>query len=395
MQKTKILFLIHTLQVGGAEKALVNLVNNLDPRKFDITVMTVIDTGAFRAKLSKNIHYKTIIRIPGNKKQEKNSNKSGNLFQDKNNLKTFLAKIYSTAWKHINLKNFYRRHFDEKYDIEIAFLEGIATKIIAHSNNPASKKYAWVHVDLINERKSEHFFRNRQEESNTYKKFDKIIAVSQTVKDQFEKKFNFNPEDVIVKYNIIDSDEITKLANQEIPKNNFTICSVGRLSRQKGYDRLLKAVQKLNSQNLKFDVWIIGVGAEEGKLQDFIKKNHLDNVYLLGYKSNPYPYIKSADLYVCSSRAEGFSTTVTEAVILGTPIIAVDCSGMHEILDNSKYGLICKNSTTALYNTIKGTLQNPKQYKELRKRVIKRQSFFNTRTSLNEIEKFLYEVTHA
>ncbi len=396
MQKTKILFLIHTLQVGGAERALVNLVNNLNPEKFDITVMTVIDTGAFRNKLPNRVLYKTIIKFPLKNNSKNNIQKSGNLLSRTSKLKNIAVKLYQFGWKHINPQKIYKKFITEKYDIEVAFLEGITAKIISHSNNPNSKKIAWIHVDLLNERKSEKFFNTKTEEKTTYQKFDQIVAVSNTVKAQFEKKFQYNPQKIAVCYNLIDSSKIRKLSNEKsIPKKRFTICTVGRLSMQKGYDRLLQVIKKLNYDNIKFDLWIIGEGAEASNLQEYITKNHLTNVKLLGYKANPYPYIKTADLYVCSSRAEGFSTTVAEAIILGTPVVTMNCSGMHEILGNSEYGIICNNSTFALYKALKKILQNQKQYQILKAHTMKRQDFFDIKTPLHEIEKLLYKVKYA
>lgn len=396
MKRTKILFLIHTLQVGGAERALVNLVNNLDPKKYDVTVMTIIDTGAFRNKIPSWVHYKTIIKPPHFKNSSSHNQKSGNLLSGTSKIKRAAASIYQFWWRHVDSHKVYKRFITEKYDIEVAFLEGISAKIIASSSNPDSKKLAWIRVDLLNERKSEHFFKNSKDERETYSRFDKIITVSKTVKEQFEKKFDFDPTKVVVKYNIFNTNEIKKLANQKIvSKQHFTLCSVGRLSPQKGYDRLLRVVKRLNEDNLRFDLWIIGVGSEQKNLEKYIQENNLSNVTLLGYKANPYPYIKAADLYVCSSRAEGLSNTVVEAVTLGTPTITVDCSGMHEILGDSKYGIICDNSTSALSSALFNVIQNPEQYQKLAKQVLKRQTFFSTKTSLNEIEKTLYEVIHV
>lgn len=391
--KTRILFLIHTLQVGGAEKALVNLVNNLDRNKFDVTAMTVVDTGAFKQNLAPHIHYKTIIKLPHAQKSANTTQKSGNLLQGKSTIKGLLAKIYQFGWQHLNANKIYRKFITEQYDIEVAFLEGIATKIIAHSTNPNSKKLAWVHVDLLNERKSERFFKNHQEECETYDQFDRIVAVSNTVQNSIIEKLDQNPEKVVTQYNIIDAQEIRQKADaKNISKANFTLCSVGRLSKQKGYDRLLKVVKKLNDDGLKFNLWLIGVGAEEENLQKNLTENHLDNVQLLGYKSNPYPYIKSTDLYVCSSRAEGYSTTVAEALVLGKPVVTTKCSGMHELLGDSEYGIICENNENALYQALKTIIADQKQYQILSRKAAKRQDFFDTQKRTQEYEKFFQGV---
>lgn len=393
-QRKKILFLIHTLQVGGAEKVLVNLVNNMNFNKYDITVMTVINTGAFRDSLDSNIHYKTIFNVPFlNRKKSKSNNKnSGNLLNGTSKIKATIAKIYSFFWRHINCKRIYKKYIDEQYDVEIAFLEGISAKIIASSTNKNSKKISWIHVDLIKENKTDKFFKSIEEERKIYEKFDNIIAVSKLVKEQFIKKLNFTEkEKVIVKYNVIDEEDIIKKAEirLDLQKERFTMCTIGRLATQKGYDRLLKVVEKL--KNFEFDLWIIGVGPEEKKLKDYIVKYNLNNVKMLGYQENPYPYIKMSDLFVCSSRAEGFSTVVSEAIILGKTIVTTRCSGMDELLGDSEFGLITENSEDGLYHGLKEILENENLYHNYQEQVIKRKKMFSLENAVKEIEKIIEE----
>ena len=394
--KKKILFLIHTLQVGGAEKVLVNLANKLDKNKYDVTVMTVINTGAFRSELDTDIKYKTIFNIKflnkGNKRTKKeNKDKSGNLFDKTSKVKKIMAKMYQFFWRHINCEKIYKRYIKEDYDIEIAFLEGISAKIISNSTNDKSKKIAWIHVDLLNERKTEKFFNNKTEEKATYEKFDKIIAVSKHVKEQFIKKFEMAEEKVAIRYNPIDGEHIESLSKEEIndiKKEKFTLCTVGRLSKQKGYDRLLDVVNKLNNEKLEFDLWIIGVGAEEAYLKKYIEENKLNNVKLLGYKKNPYKYMKESDLFVCSSRAEGFSTAVLEAIILQKPIVTTLCSGMKELLgENEEYGIICNNDTESLYIAIREVLKNKEKYDLIKEKVLERKDIFDLNKTIVSIEE--------
>ena len=368
--KKKVLFLIHTLQVGGAEKVLVNLVNKMDKNKFDITVMTVINTGAFRNELNNDIKYDSIIKLKIlnkiNRYREKirNVEKSGNLFDKKSKVKEILAKIYKMFWRNIDISWVYKKTIKDRYDIEIAFLEGIATKIIANSNNERSKKIAWIHVDLLKENKTDKFFKNINEEKEIYNKFNKIVCVSEIVEEQFEKKFNYDFKKVCVKYNPIDQINIKNKALEEIKivKKRFTFCTIGRLSTQKGYDRLIKVVSKLNTKNVK----------------------------LLGYKQNPYPYIKLADCFVCSSRAEGFSTVVSEAIILEKPIITTQCSGMEELLGkNSEYGLICENSEEALYEAMYKFITNRNVIEKYEKNIKDRKKIFDIDKSVKEIEELI------
>ena len=168
--------------------------------------------------------------------------------------------------------------------------------------------------------------------------------------------------------------------------------AVGRLSKQKGFDRLLKIVKRLNEEKFEFDLWIIGVGAEEDKLKEYIKNNNLNNVKMLGYKKNPYKYIKEADLLVCSSRAEGFSTVVSEAVILEKVIVTTDCSGMKEILgEENEYGIVCNNSEDDLFSSLKKILSDEKQYEYYLNKVKERKGIFNLEESVERIEKIIGE----
>ena len=387
--KKKVLFLIHTLQVGGAEKVLVNLVNKMNQEKFDITVMTVINTGAFRDNLNDNIHYKTIFNV-GFLNNKKHNKKSGNLLDKTSKIKKIFATLYKFFWRNVNCQRIYDKYVKDNYDIEVAFLEGVASKIIANSTNEKAKKIVWLHVDLINETKTESFFKSKQDEAKNYNKFDQVVGVSKYVIEQAIKKFNLDKKKTLVRYNPIDILDIKKKANENVnlEKDKFTMITIGRLTKQKGYDRLLKIVKRLNEDGFNYNLWIIGVGAEENSLKKYISENQLTNVNLLGYQSNPYKFIKLADMFVCSSRAEGFSTVVSEAIILEKPIVTTDCAGMREMLgENSEYGLICKNDEEALYETIKSFLKDKKIFEYYKKEVKKRKNYFDINESIKEIEK--------
>lgn len=252
----KVLFLIHTLGAGGAEKVLINLVNNLDQSKYDITLMTVIDTGIFKQDIAKGIKYKTIFKLPhGNAK--KSGEKSGSLHENYSCIKAIMKKTYTVFWRYANCAKIYKHFVKEKYDYEIAFLEGICAKIIASSNNDKSIKYSWVHVDLLNERKSESFFKNLDEEKKIYGQFNKIVCVSNVVKNSVKQKLGIKEQKLETLYNIIDSKEISNksLDRIELEKDCLTFVSVGRLSNQKGYDRLIDAATKLKKENAKFKIY--------------------------------------------------------------------------------------------------------------------------------------------
>jgi glycosyltransferase involved in cell wall biosynthesis len=392
MERKKILFLIHTLGAGGAEKALVNLVNNMNYKKYDITVMTVINTGKFRNDLNQNIQYKTMFNIPILNNKEETKNVSGSLLNKTSKKVNIISKIYQLFWKMFPAKLIYTIFIKEKYDVEVSFLEGICAKIISNSTNKKSKKIAWVHVDLLNENKSEKFFKNIREEKKCYNKFNSIVAVSNIVKESVIKKYNIDFDKVLVKYNPIDINEITNKANDNINmeiSKKIKLISIGRLTSQKGYDCLLRIAKKLKDDKIDYELWIIGVGPEEDNLKKYIHENYLSNyVKLLGFKENPYKYLKIADLFVCSSRAEGFSTAVSEAIILGVPVITTDCSGMRELLgDNNEYGIVTKNDEKSLYEGLKSLLLNNKKYQHYLKKIKLRKNMFDINRAVNEIEE--------
>lgn len=385
--RKKVLFLIHTLGGGGAEKALVNLVNNLDNRKYDITVMTVVDTGIYKESLKSCIKYRTIIKLPHRKKNKTNS---GSLLND-HSRKKWLINLYITFWKNAPLRLIHKIFIGNEYDIEIAFLEGICAKIIANSSNTKSKKYAWIHVDLLRQHKSKNVFSNIADEQKTYNKFDKIICVSNIVKKSFVKLFNqIDPKKVSVKHNIIDSNEILQksLIPNRLINNKFTICSVGRLNKQKNYLRLAKCAYRLyHNLNLDFNVWIIGEGTGRKKLEQYIKNHKMEGYFhLLGFRSNPYSIVKKANLFVCSSNAEGYSTSVVEALILGLPVVTTDCAGMKEIFGTSQCGIITKNTTEDLYQGISMVMKNIDLYKRLKNNAIRRGKDFQVANNIKDIE---------
>lgn len=388
------MFLIHALGAGGAEKILVNIANGMDKEKFDVTIMAVVNTGVFREYINSDVKYKYIFTFPFNKKSKKDNNENpGNVLSKSDSKLKIIAKLYTFFWKVIPIKIFYKMMIRERYDIEVAFLEGICAKIISGSTNKTSKKISWIHVDMINHEKSKAVFKNFNDEKNCYEKFDKVVCVSNTVKEQFLKRFNYDENKVIVRYNPIDKLDIIKKSNEKvddlIKPNKFVFCTIGRLVKQKGYDRLLKVHKKLIDDGINYELWIIGEGNKRPELEKYIKENNLSNsVKLLGFKSNPYKYLKIADAFVCSSRAEGFSTVASEAVILEKPIVTVDCSGMKELLgENSEYGLITENKEESLFIGMKSILTNSELYDNYRKVVANRGGIFDYNKAIKNIEE--------
>ena len=321
----KLLLLIETLTGGGAEKVLRDLVNHMDQSKFAITVQTVWPCEASKY-LAPGIRYKSMYAA---------ENKANHL--------RYRAEAESGLA--------YRLHVRDDYDIECAYLEMGPTKVLAASTNKKARKLAWVHCDLAKAVSDPRAYAAKT--APWYAKFDQVVCVSKTVKERFDDLFE-NRFDSTVLYNVIDDEAIREKSRLPLPdgkkKHRFTVLSVGRFSPPKNFMRLLQAHKRLLADGLPHDLWILGDGPERAMLEQYVAENGLqDTVSMPGFMENPYPFMREADLLACSSLYEGYSTFMTEGLILGKPIVTTDVSGMRELLGDSEYGLIVENDDEAFY----------------------------------------------
>ena len=332
----KILFYIDELTAGGAEKVLCNLVNNMDPSVFDITVHTTWKSDA-ESLLKPHVKYKYVY----SKRNQTN-------------------KFFYRAETQLGL--FYQLHLKDNYDIEVAYLECGPTKVMASSTNKKAAHIAWIHCDLEKKFSDMNSFVNKTR--NQYKKYDRVICVSEECNKTYQKYLSdCAPSQVL--HNVIDDEEILRKAEMEpavpISKTKLTAIAVGRMTDQKNYMMLLEVHKQLIDEGNDYELWFVGDGPDLHRLKEYVKENSLDNsVQFYGFQSNPYPYMKKADVLVCSSKYEGYSTVAIEALILGLPIVTVDCTGMKEIFGNNGFGIITKNTKSALFAGIAEFLNNEK-----------------------------------
>lgn len=378
-----ILFLCESLEIGGAERALYTLLSHLNLNKFNITVCSLCDTGYYSTLIKQipEINYKPIL-IPQN-----------------NGIKRFIYNIkYNLIYKLLNTSLIYKLFIPKGKDVEIAFCEGFATKILSKSTNKKSKKIAWIHTDLLlnNWPVNIGVYRNLNDEINVYNKFNNIVGVSNSVTNNLIKILH-RKNNISTLYNLIDETEIKALSYQDININFNTsklkIVSVGRLSKVKGYDRLINICAKLIIEdNLDICLIIVGGGVEYNNLSKRIADLGISqSVKLVGSQYNPYPYIKMADLYVCPSRQEGYNIALAEAIILEKPCISTNCSGPDEILENGKYGYLVENNDDSLYLGLKDLICNAKKLDYYKSLSIKRKSFFEFKKNTAKFESLIEE----
>lgn len=369
----KILFLINSLCGGGAEKSLVTLVNNLDKDKYEITVMTIFDEGIYKDALDEKIKYRTII---------KTKNK-------------FLKKLfaYLVCFK-LSKKWVYKRLIKKKYDydIEIAFLEGVPTKLLSVSN--ASKKFAWVHTDMYNYYSQEKAYKTVENAIDIYKSYSKIVLVSSVAKEGFIKRFNLE-ENLVVKYNAIDENEIALKSKERIElerKNRPLVVSVGRLVEQKAYDRLLRVVKKLVDDGMSLDLWLVGDGPMRPQFEEYVLDNNLrDFVKFVGFSSNPYKYMKQADIFVSSSVVEGFSLVSVEALHCENVLVLTDVGGARELLNDSQFGILVENSENGIMDGLKKVILSKDTFDFYKRKTKERAKDFRCEKSIKSIENLFEE----
>lgn len=366
-----ILFVIDSLNGGGAEKILFDIIQNLDKNIYKVDLMTIWNRGYYLNHLPGDVSYHSLVKNPVNKGFTK-----------------YVHRFFEISFRLLNSKVLHKLFVRKKYDVEVAFLEGAATKLVAGAS---CRKYAWVHIDMEANRWYEQFYKDFDEIRKTYYSFDKICHVSNSLLQVFEKKFGIK-DSCIVLYNPVDENNIINksLENPEIilQHDALTFVSVGRLERQKGYDRLVKIAANLKLKRYNFHIYILGEGSQKKELQQQCLELEIENnVHFIGYYDNPYSIMKQADVFICSSRSEGFSTAVTEALVLGLPVVTTECAGMDELLSNGQYGIICENNNLALEKAIMTILDNPSSLESWRKKAFIRGKEFGLEKSMKTVEE--------
>ena len=331
-----ILFLDNHLQYSdGVAKAMLELANALDDAGFDVTVMSVFHRDKeFCKQFNPSVNVKTMF---------------GFYFRGFSDI----MKPFSTV--------LYKRFINKKYDIEVAFQYGISTNIIAKSTDTHAKNLAWVHG-----------YEERQ--LKLHESFDRIVHCSKEGAERYKKVFAY-PERVTYLYNLIDDNKLAIMAKEEIDcqtNGKFTFCSVGRLSPEKGFMRLIKCHERLVNEGILHNLWIVGGGAQHEELKKYVVDHSLaDSVKLLGADINPYKYMARCDMFVCSSYREGFSTVCVEAALLGKAIVTTEVGGAKEFVGDNNIGIVTKNNDDALYEGMKYVLENKTCIKEYEKNIAK------------------------
>ncbi len=365
----RILFVIHDLGQGGAEKVLVNLVNNMDTSKFDISVLSLFGGGVNEQFLKSQIKYRAVFprEIPGNSK---------------------LMKLLTP-------KQLYKLFIRDEYDIIVSYLEGPTARVVSGCPNNNTKLISWIHVEQHTKEKAIASFRSFAEANKCYNRFNLNVCVSRDVLKDYTSIFRLNNSSTVL-YNTVESKDIMLKSCENISEIDFSqeeikLIGIGTLKTSKGFDRLIRIHKRLRDYGFPVHTYILGKGTEYDNLLLLSKKlNVEDTVSFLGYQTNPYKFVANCNLFVCASHAEGFSTAATEALIVGTPVCTVEVSGMKEMLgENDEYGIVCDNDDESLYQAIKDLLDNPEKLKYYKEQAKIRGRDFSTVKTVRAVEEML------
>lgn len=365
----KLLFLIHDLGQGGAEKVLVNLVNNMDHEKFDITVMSLFDVGVNKQFLSPKVRYLSCFKhMPRGNSQ--------------------IMKLFTPQQLH---KKLIREH----YDVEIAYLEGPCARIISGCPNADTRLVSWIHIEQHTAHRAAASFRSVDEATACYNKFHQIVCVSRTVMEDFQRCLPVSAP-ICVRYNTNESEKVLRLSSGPVeadlfPQDEIKLVGVGKLLKRKGFDRMIRMIARLRQAGHAVCLYLLGNGSEEDELRKLTASLGIeDAVTFLGYQTNPYKYVSKCDLFLCASFAEGFSTAATEALIVGTPVCTVEVSGMKEMLgQHNEWGVVTDNDEDALYQGVKMLLDDPALLFHYKKQAEIRGKTFSTENTVKAVEDML------
>lgn len=267
------------------------------------------------------------------------------------------------------------------YDIAISYAQGVPTFYVAEKVK-AKKKFAWVNVSYRLERKDQEF------QKKFYDQYDKIVAVSDSAKEVLTETFPMYSKKIEVIYDINDPQFIANMAeigdDYDDDFDGLRILTIGRLAHQKGYDFAMEACKKLKDQGIHFRWYALGKGPLKEEIEQMIKENNLEEHFvLLGVKANPYPFIKNADIYVQTSRFEGFGLAIAEARMLNVPVVTTRFDAVFNQMIDGKNGLVVDMKVEAIVDGIKRVIGE----KGLREEIIKYLQV-EKKGNVEELEKF-------
>jgi glycosyltransferase involved in cell wall biosynthesis len=379
-KKIKLLFRHRSMEMGGVEKVMLSIVNNLNPEKFEITVCLNLNQGELRNEFPP--HIRKLYLAEGKEDFSKNIIlQKIQLYQRKKKLEK-LRKNPGIIDK---------QHLKEYFDIEIGMTYNDFESVL-NSSNKNSKKIGWFHSE-INVPGLKPLL---PEILKQFPQFDVMVYCSQKIKDLMHihhPDLHFPREKVII--NAISIEEIKVKAAEKIEpfSEKPSFVSVGRLHYRKGYHKLIEAHTKLIREGHDHQILIVGEGEHRQNLEKLIKENKVERTFiLLGNKMNPYPYIKNADFFILPSESEAWPLVIAEALILQKPIIATDTGDVSMMIAPEKTGILIPYKVEEMYYSMKRFLTDKPLISEIKSNLQNIEDQFDNKKIFENIEIIMEQI---
>lgn len=389
--KKKIIFVTKALWIGGIETALVNLINRMDPRKYDITCLILQDEKPMAKRLP--AYCRLLVADREHTVSFPETYRFSRLFhlteEPENPSRMHRAMMWlvpAIKWieNRLYIRYIRKQLQNEHFDTCIIYSDVAAETAVRAVN--AEKFLLFYHHGAM---------RCVYHDEIGYRRSEKIIAVS---RHQAEKLCAFRPKyahKIVTVHNLVDAERIREKGSEPVQESflpeRFNIVSCGRVSREKGMDLAVEACAKLVAAGYKhIHWWIVGGGPAEAEVREKIAQLGMEQyMTMLGMQENPYPYIDAADLYVQPSRFEAFGLTIAEALVLEKPVLSTDNGGAGEILQPGITGILCPISPEGIAEAVEGLLSHPESLKRLRENVCSRDPDEENRTAIGQLEEYL------
>lgn len=363
--KKKLLFIIYTHSLGGgAERILTNVVNGLNPDKYDIDILEYAQYGIKEEPIRPHIRRRKPI-----------------VSMEKDNK-------YKRLWRNIQVYSYagFLRKRKEKYDLEISFNCLIPTFLLSKD----VPSIAWFHGDIYSLKRLGYY---RMLQRKSLKNVNHIVAISQNTKQSIIDIYPEYSQKIQLIYNGFDVEAIREISNEpcEIEVKQPSIAYVGRLEEGKNPLALLDVLEKLNKNNKKIFLYYIGQGKMDTDILEKVEEYGLkDQVFMLGYQTNPYPIMRQCSAICMMSRAEGFPTVFAEGMALGVPFISTHVGGTDELSNRGKCGRIVNNVDECV-EAIENYILNEEKYYHMKQECRKHIRTFDVATQIQKIEKLFDE----
>lgn len=368
MKKKKLLFIMPSMIGGGAERVLINLLNLLDYEVYTVDLICVTSKGELWDSVPKEVNKKYV------------------------NFNPLIIKAISYIFRKANLNLFWLlgHKFRGHYDVGISFLDSIFTELLFIKRVKLDKKIAVVHSSYKSYSNRSKFIKGNYKNviRVRYKKLDNIICVSNESKSEFIELFG---EDycISVIYNPINIKDIIRKSNESIPQemkhDEIQFVAVGSLIPVKDFELLIKASFLLKKNNFNFHLHILGDGYLKTKLNNLIEELKLRSfVTLHGFKKNPYPWIKNADVFIMSSIVEGLPTVLCESLTLGTPVIVPNVPGCRELVEYGEFGIMVERDENEYFEAMAKCISEPTYIETYKNKAIERSKIFSDDVALEK-----------